>query len=84
MGIERSFWSGWAHSLQRWGLAEFVALLLETLGPFKIFFAQLVYVGQPLWGRASSDSSWQALAHLLEDQEESMTFAAFLRQEKSK
>jgi len=84
MQIDRSFWLGWAHFLQRWGLDEFVALLLESLGPLKIFFAQLVYVGQPLLGRASSNNSWQAVAHLLEDQDESMTFAAFLRQEKSK
>jgi len=84
MGIERSFWLGWAHFLQRWGLDEFVALLLESLGPLKIFFAQLVYIGQPLLGRASPDSSWQAVAHLLENEEESMTFAAFLHQEKSK
>ena len=80
MPIERSFWMGWAHFLQRWGLDDFAALLLESLGPLKILVAQLVYVGQPLLG----NNSWQAAAHLLEDEEESMTFAAFLRQERTK
>ena len=80
MRIERSFWLRWAQFLQHWGLSEFVAALLEAMGPLNIIFAQFVFIGQPFLGKAGSPNQWEALANLLENQEESRTFAAFLRE----
>ena len=80
MRIERSFWSRWAQFLQHWGLTEFVASLLETMGPLNILVAQFVFIGQPFLGKAGSPNQWEAIASLLENQEESRTFAAFLRE----
>ena len=71
-----SGWMAWAQKLQRWGLREPAALLLESLGPFSILIAQFAYVAQPFLGSQAQD-----LADLLEDPQQTHTFAAFLREE---
>ena len=71
-------WEDWAHFLQRWGIRQPATALLEAAGPLSIFAAQLIYLGQPFLG---SHSSLQELARLLENKEESRSFAAFLREE---
>ncbi len=80
MQLERSFWIRWAQFLHHWGLSDIAAVLLEGLGPLKILFAQAIFVGQPFLGKAGSPNQWEALASLLENQEESRSFAAFLRE----
>ena len=80
MHIERTFWSRWAQFLQHWGLTDFVAALLEAMGPLNIIFAQFVFIGQPFLGKAGSPNQWEAIASLLENQEESRNFATFLRE----
>jgi hypothetical protein len=44
----------------------------------------LVYLGQPLLDGSHQGGQWQALAGLLENQEESHSFATFLREEGSR
>ena len=83
MQPEREYWPEWAQLLQRWGMKELAALLLESAGPLTFFLAQLVYIGQPLFGERASARRLNALANLFENQEESRSFAAFLREEKS-
>jgi hypothetical protein len=78
---ERTFWLSWAHFLQRWGVRGLAADLLEAGGPLTIFLSQLVYMGQPLFGRSPADEGWVAFAKMLEDQDEVHSFAAFLRKE---
>ena len=80
MRIERSFWSRWAQFLQHWGLTEIVAALLEGIGPLNIILAQFVFIGQPFLGKTGSPNQWEALASLLENQEETHSFATFLRE----
>lgn len=82
MQPEREYWPEWAQLLQRWGMKELAALLLESAGPLTFFLAQLVYIGQPLFGERASARRFSALANLFENQEESRSFAAFLREEK--
>lgn len=84
MQKDRSFWPSWAHLLQQWGLAEVAAVLLEAAAPLHVFLAQLVYAGRPFIGRAVSNESIAALARLFESQEESRSFAAFIREESSR
>ena len=80
MGENRTFWPAWAHFLQRWGLQEPAAALLEAAGPLTAVLAQVVYFGQPFVpGRQGL-----ALAELLEDRQESQAFAAFLREEETR
>jgi hypothetical protein len=81
MQEHRSLWPAWAHFLQRKGLNDFVAALLESAGPLSIFLAQFMHAGQPFLSRTLPESHWQALATLLEDPNESRSFAAFLREE---
>ena len=77
----QTIWSTWLQSLQRWGLIEPVAALLEGAGPLSMFLAQFVYFGQPFFGRALPEGHWEALARLLEDQDERRSFVGYLRQE---
>lgn len=76
---ERSFWFSWAKFLHQKGLAEPAATLLEALNPLRIVLAQFVYAGQPFLPGGKHIAEWDALAGMLENQEESRKFAAFLR-----
>lgn len=78
------YWSNWAHFLRGFGLQQTAAGLLEAAGPLAWFAAQLVYVGQPFLDGSQPGGQWQALARLLENQEESRSFAAFLREEENR
>lgn len=78
---EHPFWHSWAQFLQHWEIDEPAAALLDGLGPVSIVLAQFLYAGQPFLGGVLPEGQWNALARLLESQEESRTFAAFLRRE---
>jgi hypothetical protein len=79
---DRSSWEAWARNLQRWGVREFVAALLDAAGPITILLAQLIYVGQPLMQGIIPGDRMQALARLFDNPEESRSFATFLREER--
>jgi hypothetical protein len=83
MQKDRSFWPDWAHFLHQWGLTELAAALLESAGPLNVILAQLVFAGRPLLGQVVPEERIKALAGLFEDQEESRSFAAFIREESS-
>jgi hypothetical protein len=79
----QTYWPGWVHFLQRLGLRQIAAVVLESAGPLNWFAAQCVYLGQPFLPASPSGGNWQALAHLLENQAECRAFASFLRQEEN-
>jgi hypothetical protein len=64
-------------------MGEPFADLLESTGPLKLLFAQLVYLGQPLLSGGNTQK-WQAFASLLENEAESRSFAAFIRKEEAR
>jgi hypothetical protein len=80
--MQRTYWSQWADSLRKWGMEGFAAWLLEAGAPLAPLGAQVLYVGQPLFGRATR-GKLAALAVVLEDDRESERFVAFLRGERS-
>ena len=80
----QTYWPGWARLLQRIGVKQPAAAVLEAAGPLVWFAAQLIYVGQPFLESSPGGGQWQALARLLENQDESRSFAAFLREEESR
>jgi len=84
MGENHHYWEKWADFLHRWGLLAPASTVLEAAGPLTAVVAQLVYFGQPLFSRPSPESQWQALAEMLENQAESRSFAAYLREEESR
>ncbi|PIZ24984.1 MAG: hypothetical protein COY47_08480 [Chloroflexi bacterium CG_4_10_14_0_8_um_filter_57_5] len=77
----RALWLSWADFLRRLGLENLAAWALEAAGPLTVLGAQALYLGAPLLRPAFSDAQVGALAHLLEDDEETRAFAAFLREE---
>ena len=84
MPKDRAFWPEWARILQRWGVSDLAALLLDAAGPLNIILAQAVHAGRPFLGQNIPDERIQALASLFENQEESRSFAAFLREESTR
>jgi hypothetical protein len=75
-----AIWHRWAKTLNHWGIQDLIATLLEVLGPLSLFGAQLVYAGQPLLSAFVHPKNLHELAVLLEDQQETQAFIAFLRQ----
>jgi hypothetical protein len=78
---EHPFWSTWFQSLQRWGLVEPTALLLEASGPLSIILAQMTYLSQPFFKGQGNPNQWEAIGHLLENPGEKSSFVNYLRQE---
>jgi hypothetical protein len=77
----RSAWPAWAEFLRRRGLDGLAAFALEAAGPLTVLGAQALYLTGPLLRPAFSDNQRDALADLLEDRQEALAFAAFLREE---
>ena len=80
MVTNQHIWHTWAHNLHRWGLAEWVATLLEASGPITLLAAQLIYLVQPLANGTPAQSQLQALTELLEDTKNTHNFATLLRE----
>jgi hypothetical protein len=74
-----SYWRNWAEKLERWGLTDLAATLLESSGPISTIIAQLVYAGSPFLSDSQS-KTWGNLAHMFENQSESQAFAHFLKE----
>jgi hypothetical protein len=74
----RAYWPIWIDSLRKQGLMELTTWLLEAAGPLNALGAQLIYVGQPFVPSTTSQS-WQALANLLEQEDETRAFTALLK-----
>lgn len=73
-----AYWKEWASVLQRTGLTDPAAALLEAAGPLSLLAAQAVHFCQPFIGIQSQS---QALASMLEDPYTCREFVDFLRQE---
>ncbi len=72
----------WANILRERKLKKITITLLEAAGPFKILAAQLLYAGMPLLEIFTpSKSIWFEMANLLEDNQHSRSFVAYLRGE---
>jgi hypothetical protein len=77
----RSAWLGWAEFLRRRGLENLAAFVLEAAGPLTVLGAQALYFSDPLLRPALTGVQLNALAGLLEDRDEALAFAAFLRED---
>jgi hypothetical protein len=84
MDADRHIWREWASFLQRWGVDRWVASFLEAAGPFNILGAQLIYLGQPIFGQNLSRESMNALTRLLEDTIYTRAFVDYLREAPAK
>lgn len=73
-------WHHWARFLHRLGAHQWVASILENLGPLALFGAQLVYLGQPLLAPLVKPDRMEALANMLEDPDSIHSFIKILRE----
>ncbi len=80
MSENQQNWIPWARTLQRWGVRETAASVLETAGSLNILAAQLLYISQPLLSGVVSPQSMHAFARLLENPAERSEFVAYLRE----
>ncbi len=74
----RAYWPLWIDSLRKQGLTELAAWFLEAAGPLNILGAQVLYLGQPFIS-STAYRGWQALANLLEQEDEARAFATLLK-----
>jgi len=75
--LSQPAWSQWADSLRRLKLDGFVAWCLEAGSPLTVLGAQVLYMSQPFFGGERTT----ALAHMLEEENETQAFARYLRGE---
>lgn len=78
MDTPRAYWPIWMNILRKQGFAELAAWVLDAAGPLNILGAQAIYLSQPFFP-APTSQGLRALAHLLEQEDESKTFAALLK-----
>jgi len=77
----RASWSKWATFLRRHGLENLAVWALEASGPLATLGAQVLYLGGPLLQPALSTRQIDSLAGLLENQDETRAFIAFLQED---
>ena len=75
MQTPRPQWSDWASRLHRLKLDSIAAWLLDAGAPFTLLGAQALFIARPFLGPQS-----EALAHLLEEDDDVRAFAAYLRE----
>ena len=80
MEHNQHIWQTWAETLNRWGVKDLTATFLDVIGPFSLFGAQLVYLGQPFLTSFMPDEHLDALVNLLEKPKETKAFVSLLRQ----
>ncbi len=76
MQMQRESWSNWASQLHRLKLDAIAAWLLDAGAPVTLLGAQALFIARPFLGPRSD-----ALARLLEEEDEVRAFAAYLREE---
>jgi hypothetical protein len=80
MDEDQQMWRSWARFLQRWGLEQWVASILEVAGPLSVLGAQMVYLSSPLLKNALPVTQLDALARMLEDTSHTKAFVNCLRE----
>jgi hypothetical protein len=80
MSENQQNWISWARTLQRWGIKDGVASLLEISGSLSVLLAQIMYISQPILSGAVSSNSIQSLARVLENPDDRREFVSFLRE----
>lgn len=80
MNVDQKIWQYWARILQRLGLQDWTATVLEAIGPLGVFGAQIVYLVEPPFKLLLPHISLRPLARLLEEPTQIQAFAELLRE----
>ncbi len=78
MDSDQDLWWVWARFLQRWGVREMAASILEAVGPYSILGAQFIYIGQPVLKGILPEAHLITLARSLEDRTRRQALVDFL------
>ncbi|PWH15667.1 MAG: hypothetical protein DDG60_05430 [Anaerolineae bacterium] len=78
MDLTQAHWSAWLDALRRQKLDGLAVWFLEAAAPLHILTAQLLYIAQPLVPSQTAEHL-NTIAHLLEQSDETQTFAAYLK-----
>jgi hypothetical protein len=73
----RADWPQWVETLRRFKMDGFASWLLDAGAPLTVLGAQALYLGQPF----VSGEKINALAHMLEEEEETQAFVRYLHGE---
>jgi len=79
MQTSRAYWPAWAERLRHWNLTGFAAWVLAAGGPYTLLGSQALHFARPFFG----GEQIEALAHVLEEDDEVQAFANYLREETS-
>lgn len=77
---DHCYWQSWIEAIHRWGIENWVASLIESLGPLTILAAQFIYFAKPLLNNNESGGGLEAAARLMEDVDMARLFASRLRE----
>lgn len=80
MDEDQQIWRSWASILQRWGLEQWAASILEAAGPLSVLGAQAVYLSAPLLKNILPTAQLGTLARTLEDANQTQAFISCLRE----
>lgn len=80
MDEDQQIWRSWASILQRWGLEQWAASILEAAGPLSVLGAQAVYLSAPLLKNILPTAQLETLARTLEDANQTQAFVNCLRE----
>jgi hypothetical protein len=79
----RPEWPRWSDFLRKYGLEGAAVFLLEAAGPLAVLGAQVFHFTSPFMPMSLNEPQREALANMLEDRQEALAFAAYLREGKS-
>jgi hypothetical protein len=80
MDEDQQIWRSWASILQRWGLEQWAASILEAVGPLSVLGAQALYISAPLLKNILPMAQLETLARTLEDANQTQAFVSCLRE----
>jgi hypothetical protein len=80
MSENQPTWMLWRSTLQRLGINEIVALLLEGTGSMSVLIAQVVYLSQPLLSGMISSHTLSAFAQVIENPTDRQKLISYLRE----
>lgn len=80
MNAEGDLWCKWAAFLQRWGLEQITASLLEAGAALAVIGAQMIYLSEPLFRSTPWQGQLLALEKLFDDPKNLHHFIHLLRE----
>ena len=83
MDGDQHLWRAWTAAIHRWGLENWVATILESLGPLTILGAQFIYMAEPVFNNTLPEEHLTAAARLMEDTQRRQAFVRMLRENPS-